>query len=47
MIPIHVALLSTHGSASDLRVQNAIARLQRMDAELTKDCDPTMILPLN
>jgi hypothetical protein len=43
----HVDLLSTHGSAGDLRVQNAIARLQRMDAELTEDCDPTMILPLN
>jgi hypothetical protein len=41
----HIDLLSK-GDPSNERVQGALARLQRLDAELAQDCDPTMILPL-
>jgi hypothetical protein len=41
----HVAKLSASRS-TDQRVQNAIATLQRVQAELNEDCDPTMTIPL-
>jgi hypothetical protein len=31
---------------TDPRVQNAIASLQRLHADLNENCDPTMTLPL-
>jgi hypothetical protein len=41
----HIDRLSTADPTNE-RVQGALARLRRLDAELAQDCDPTMILPL-
>jgi hypothetical protein len=41
----HVEKLSASRS-SDPRVQNALSSLQRLQAELTQECTPTMTIPL-
>jgi hypothetical protein len=42
----HVAKLSAAPTAKEVRVQNAIANLQRLHDELNQDCEPTMTIPL-
>jgi len=41
----HVELLS-RADQGHKRVQDALASLQRVQAELNESCDPTMIIPL-